>query len=64
MKAFTFWVVASMPVRALTDEIDPPAAGSGYVRPDERTAEHKARVRASLQWALVEFDSTLAKLAK
>jgi hypothetical protein len=34
------------------------------VRPDERTDEHKARVRASMEWALVEFDRTLSKLAK
>ena len=55
--------MASTPPRLLHDEV-PPTAERGDVRPDERTDAHKARVRASLTWALVEFDSTLAKLAK
>jgi hypothetical protein len=41
-----------------TPEAEPP------VRQDERTEEHRARVRASMEWARVEFAATLAKLAK
>jgi hypothetical protein len=63
MKAFTFPPMASMSARPVHAEV-PPTAERGDVRPDERTDAHKARVRASLEWALVEFDSTLAKLAK
>jgi hypothetical protein len=31
---------------------------------ESRAATHKARVQASLEWALEEYSETLAKLAK
>ena len=58
--------MASVPAIALQrDEQDASTTeAEAPVRLDVRTEEHKAKVRASLEWALVEFDSTLAKLAK
>jgi hypothetical protein len=66
--------MASMPYIPV-HEPAPPSKREGEREADERTAEvarragearqaHKARVRASLDWALDEYASTLAKLAK
>jgi hypothetical protein len=67
VNAFTLWGMASTPAHPL------PASAPASLRKDEVRAAlkdepdrrpHQERVRASMEWALDEYATTLAKLAK
>jgi hypothetical protein len=57
--------MAPKPARHLVEQAPQPEETVGDVRVEDEVREgHEARVRASLDWALVEYAGTLEKLAK